>query len=209
MSQENLKIVVADDHPLLLAGVVSVLQKEIKDVIIHEATNGAEALQKVIEVEPDITILDIEMPFLNGVEVAQKIIAAHLHTKIIFLTLHKERSLFNEIKDMGIDGYILKEFSTDEITQCINAVLKGDKYYSKKIEGFIEKSGVDLSIFTKTEINIIKLIGQEKTTKEIAEMLFVSPNTIDSHRYNICKKLELKPEKNSLLKWVLQNANHF
>lgn len=209
MNKKPLKIVIADDHPLLLAGVVSVLQKELEDVIIHEAINGAEALQKVIEVEPDITILDIEMPFLNGVEVAQKILASDLNTKIVFLTLHKERSLFNEIKDMGIDGYILKEFSTDEITQCVNAVLAGKKYYSKKIEGFIEKSGVDLSIFTKTEINIIKLIGKEKTTKEIADMLFVSPNTIDSHRYNICKKLELKPEKNSLLKWVLQNVSHF
>lgn len=209
MNKENLKIVIADDHPLLLAGVVSVLQKELEDVIIHEATNGAEALQMVIEVDPDITILDIEMPFLNGVEVAQKILASDLKTKIIFLTLHKERSLFNEIKEMGIDGYILKEFSTDEITQCVNAVLSGKKYYSKKIEGFIEKSSIDLSIFTKTEINIIKLIRQEKTTKEIAEMLFVSPNTIDSHRYNICKKLELKPEKNSLLKWVFQNSAHF
>lgn len=209
MSKENLKIVIADDHPLLLAGVVSVLQKELENVIIHEAINGAEALQKVIEVEPDITILDIEMPFLNGVEVAQKILASDLNTKIIFLTLHKERSLFNEIKEMGIDGYILKEFSTDEITQCVNAVLAGKKYYSKKVEGFIEKPGFDLSIFTKTEINIIKLISKEKTTKEIAEMLFVSPNTIESHRYNICKKLELKPEKNSLMKWVFQNAAHF
>lgn len=209
MSKESLNIVIADDHPLLLAGVVSVLQKEIEGVIIHEAINGAEALQKVIEVEPDITILDIEMPFLNGVEVAQKIIASDLNTKIIFLTLHKERSLFNVIQEMGIDGYILKEFSTDEISQCVNAVLSGKKYYSKKIEEFIEKPGFDLSIFTKTEVNIIKLIGQEKTTKEIAEMLFVSTNTIDSHRYNICKKLELKPEKNSLMKWVFQNVSHF
>ncbi len=201
-----LKIVIADDHPLLLEGIVSVIEKEISNVEIFKANNGAEALQKVSEVKPTITILDIEMPFLNGIEVAKKIKESKIDTKIIFLTLHKERSLFNEINQMNIDGYVLKEFSINEINQCIKTVLQNKKYYSKEIENYLEEATVDLSIFTKSEINVLKLIAQEKTSKEIAEMLFVSLKTVDSHRYNICKKLNLKPEKNSLLKWVFQNS---
>ncbi|MFK5983160.1 MAG: response regulator transcription factor [Flavobacteriaceae bacterium] len=207
MIPEKLKIVIADDHPLLLEGIVSVIEKEIPEVEIFKANNGAEALQKVSEIKPTITILDIEMPFLNGIEVAKKIKESKIDTKIIFLTLHKERSLFNEINKMDIDGYILKEFSILEISQCIKTVLQGKKYFSKEIESFIEEPIIDFSIFTKSEINVLKLIAQEKTSKEIAEMLFVSVKTVDSHRYNICKKLNLKPEKNSLLKWVFQNSS--
>ncbi|MFK5958795.1 MAG: response regulator transcription factor [Lutibacter sp.] len=205
----KIKIVVADDHPLLLEGIISVIEKEIFGVEIFKANNGAEALQLVSEIKPAITILDIEMPFLDGIEVAKKIRQAKIPTKIIFLTLHKERSLFNEINKLGIEGYVLKEFSINQIAYCIKTVMLGKKYYSKEIENFIEDPIIDFSIFTKSEINVLKLIAQEKTTKEIAEMLFVSTKTIDSHRYNICKKLNLKPEKNSLLKWVFQNLPIF
>lgn len=204
-----LNILVADDHPILLEGIVSVIEKEIKNSIIYKASNGAEALQKVFEIKPDITILDIEMPLLNGVEVAQKIMSSNLKTKIIFLTLHKDKNLFNEINALNIDGYVLKEFSIKEIALCLNSVLDGEKYYSEEIEQFIEKNNIDFSIFTKAEMNIIKLISKEKTTKDIAEMLFISSKTVDAHRYNICKKLNLKPEKNSLLKWVFQNTSRF
>lgn len=209
MISEKLKIVIADDHPLLLEGIVSVIEKEILNVEIYKANNGAEALQLASEIKPAITILDIEMPFLNGIEVAKKLIESKIETKIIFLTLHKERSLFNEINQLNIDGYVLKEFSIQEINKCIKTVLKGEKYFSKEIESFIEEPKIDFSIFTKSEINVLKLIAQEKTSKEIAEMLFVSIKTVDSHRYNICKKLNLKPEKNSLLKWVFQNSPIF
>jgi DNA-binding NarL/FixJ family response regulator len=207
--EEIIKIVVADDHPLLLEGIVSVIKKEISGVEIFKVSNGTETLQLVYEIKPTITILDIEMPFLDGIEVAKKIRQAKISTKIIFLTLHKERSIFNEINKLGIEGYILKEFSINQITECIKTVMLGEKYYSKEVENFIEDSTVDFSTFTKSEINVLKLIAQEKTTKEIAELLFVSSKTIDSHRYNICKKLNLKPEKNSLLKWVFQNLPFF
>jgi len=207
MIPKNLKIVIADDHPLLLEGIISVIEKEISNVEIFKAHNGAEALQLASEIKPTITILDIEMPLLNGIEVAKKILEAKIDTKIIFLTLHKERSLFNEINQMDIHGYVLKEFSISEISQCIKTVLNDKKYFSKEIEKFIEEPIIDFSIFTKSEVNVLKLIAQEKTSKDIAEMLFVSIKTIDSHRYNICKKLNLKPEKNSLLKWVFQNSS--
>lgn len=202
-------IVIADDHPILLEGIISVIQKEFPNSSIHKAHNGAEALQLVTQIKPDITILDIEMPILNGIEVAKKIKENNLKTKIIFLTLHKEKSFFEEINKLNVSGYVLKEFSVSEISQCIKSVLQGKKYFSKEIENYLIEPVIDLSIFTKAEINVLKLIAKEKTTKEIAEMLFVSTKTVDTHRYNICKKLQLKPEKNTLLRWVFQNMSFF
>ena len=202
-------IVIADDHPILLEGIISVIQKEFSNSIIHKAHNGAEALQLVTQIKPDIAILDIEMPILNGVEVAKKIKENNFTTKIIFLTLHKEKSFFEEINKLNVSGYVLKEFSVSEITQCIKSVLQGKKYFSKEIENYLIEPVIDLSIFTRAEINVLKLIAKEKTTKEIAEMLFVSTKTVDTHRYNICKKLQLKPEKNSLLRWVFKNMSFF
>lgn len=147
MTTENLKIVIADDHPLLLEGIVSVIKKEIPNVEIFKANNGAEALQLASEINPTITILDIEMPFLNGIEVAKKLIESKIDTKIIFLTLHKERSLFNEINQMNIDGYVLKEFSINEISQCIKTVLKGEKYFSKEMK-ILLKSPSSIFLFS-------------------------------------------------------------
>ncbi len=206
---KKINIVVADDHPILLEGVVSVIEKEIPEVITYKANNGMEALQLITSLQPDIAILDIEMPILDGIEVAKKIKQLNLPTKIIFLTLHKERSFFKEIVKLDVQGYVLKEFSINQISHCIKTVLNNKRYFSKEIESYIEDPVIDFSIFTKTELNVLRLIAKEKTTKEIAEMLFVSPKTIDSHRYNICKKLNLKPEKNSLLKWVFQNSPLF
>jgi len=193
----------------LLEGIVSVIRKEFTETEIYKANNGLEALQLITNLHPEITILDIEMPVLNGIEVAKKIKELKINSKIIFLTLHKERSFFNEIKNLEIDGYVLKEFSINEITTCIKKVLDNEKYFSKEIEKFIEEPVIDFSIFTKSEKNVLKLIAKGKTSNEIAELLFISPKTVDSHRYNICKKLNLEPKKNSLLKWAYKNAHVF
>ena len=193
----------------MLEGIVSVIRKEFTETEIYKANNGLEALQLITKLHPEITILDIEMPVLNGIEVAKKIKELKINSKIIFLTLHKERSFFNEIKNLEIDGYVLKEFSINEITTCIKKVLDNEKYFSKEIEKFIEEPVIDFSIFTKSEKNVLKLIAKGKTSNEIAELLFISPKTVDSHRYNICKKLNLEPKKNSLLKWAYKNAHVF
>ncbi|MDC7995101.1 response regulator [Altibacter sp. HG106] len=205
--EANIKIVIADDHPLLLEGIVSVIQKHYPEFEIYKASNGASALQLITEEVPDIAILDIEMPLLNGIEVATKSRALNVATKIVFLTLHKEKSFFDEIQRLDVEGYVLKEFSIQEIIVCIEKVLKGETYYSSHIQKFLQKGDSGLPQFTKTETNILKLIAQGRTSKEIAEMLFVSQKTVDSHRYNISKKLNLPGEKNSLLKWVLKNAS--
>lgn len=198
-------IIVADDHPLLLEGIISVISKDFPDFKISSANNGAEVLDLIHKEQPDIAILDIEMPLLNGIEVVKKLKEENISTKIIILTLHKERSLFNEIKNLGVKGYVLKEFSIDQITNCIKKVIAGDTYFSSPLEDVLQESLLELSMLTKSELHIIQLIAEGKTSNEIAEMLFLSVKTIESHRSNICKKLNLKPIKNSLLKWVYKN----
>ncbi len=200
----NFKLVIADDHPLLLEGMVSILQTAFKYANIFKAENGQIALDKIKKIKPDIAILDIDMPKLTGIEVARILKKEKQPLKIIFLTLHKEQSLLEEAQKLKIDGYILKEFSAKEVVKCVQIVLKGGQYFSKDLEKLMIKSNFDFSNFTKKEQSIIQLMAKHKSTKEIAEMLFVTTRTIETHKYHISKKLSLKPIKNALLTWVLQ-----
>ncbi len=203
------KILLADDHPLILQGIKELLEQKMENLEIFTAANGLEALNTATSILPDLVILDMEMPYLSGLEVAQKLKIHHPEIKIIILSLHKEQSLFNALQNVGVEAYILKEFSLDEIEQGVREVLKGKKFYSRKLLDSLQNDSLNLEILTTQEINVLKLIARQKTTKEIADMLFVSPKTIEKHRYNICKKLGLKAEKNSLLKWVLKHHKQF
>ena len=206
MLRNNLKILIADDHPLLVKGMENVVGK-IKGVgDVFTAGNGREALEIIENENPHIAILDIEMPGMTGIELARIINKKQYPVRIIFLTLHKERSIFEEARKIGIKGYVLKEFSIDEIEKCLIRVSRGETFISPKLEEILRGTAAgDLSMLNKTEKNILKLIARNKTTKEIADMLFLSPKTIENNRYNICKKLDLPAEKNSLIKWTLNN----
>ncbi len=210
MSLAKIDILIADDHPLSLAGLKTMVQELDFIDQIYEANDGRMALEKILKHVPQIVILDIEMPYHSGIEVAKEIIKKNLPTKIIFLTLHKEKTLFDEVIKLGIAGYLLKEFSLAETKACISTVNNGGTFISPVLEGLLEANeGLDMSIFTKSEINILRLIAKNKTSPEIADMLFVSAKTIENHRANIARKLELQPEKNSLLKWVMKHQQAF
>ncbi len=210
MSLNNLKILVADDHPLLVQGLSSVISRIHFVAEIIEAKDGIEAYEKIVKEEPDVAVLDIDMPGMSGVEVARKLKGKAPCTKIVIITLHKEKSLFMQAREIGVSGYLLKEFSLGEIERCIYEVGRGNTYISPAIKDLLETDDmIDLSIFTKTERNILLLIAKGKSTKEIAGMLFVSPKTIENHRSNIVKKLNLEPGKNSLLKWVYKYSRFF
>ncbi len=208
MNPDKIRILIADDHPLLLGGLKMALEKIASISVIFVANNGKEADELMKTEKPDIAILDIDMPFYTGIEVARRAIESGTKTKIIFLTLHKEKSLFDEAKRLDIAGYSLKGNSTDEIENCIQTIAAGGKYFSPELNLSLEdESQIDLSKLTKTEFNILRLIANDKTSPQIAEILFISKKTVENHRANIIKKLALKPEKNSLLKWVLGNQH--
>ncbi len=205
MNPGKIKVLIADDHPLLLGGLKVALEKIESISTIFVANDGKEADEIIKSETPDIAILDIDMPFYTGLEVARRAVKNGTRTKIVFLTLHKEKSLFDEAKKLDIAGYSLKGNSLDEIEICIQTIINGRKYFSPELNMQMNESKIDLSTLTKTEFNILRLIAQNKTSPEIADILFVSKKTIENHRANIVKKLKLKSEKNSLLKWVLNN----
>ncbi len=200
-------IITADDHPLLLKGLNDYLLERGYN-IIGSAKNGREAYNLITKENPEIAILDIQMPFMSGIEIAHKCKIECSETKIILITLHKEREIFEQAKELNIFGYILKEFALEEIEMCLENVLKDERYFSPNISENLKQSNLDdslLNILTPSEKKILKLIGKDKTNKEIASLLFISYRTVEKHRSNIINKLELEPKTNSLLIWAKEN----
>jgi DNA-binding NarL/FixJ family response regulator len=203
-------IITADDHPLLLKGLNDFLLEK-KYNLIGSGNNGKEAYKLITEKKPDIAILDIQMPFMSGLEIAKSSKINGLDTKIVLITLHKERELYQKAQDLNIFGYILKEFALEEIENCIDTVSQGNHYFSPKIvEVLADESPRDRSLrqLTPSEKKILKLIAEDKTNREIASLLFISYRTVEKHRSNIITKLKLKPKTNSLLIWAKENIKN-
>ena len=200
-------IIIADDHPLLLKGLNDFLIEKGYD-LVGIGKDGREAYNLIIQHKPDIAILDIQMPYLSGIEIARKCKNQNIETKVVLITLHKERELFQKAKELNIFGYILKEFALEEIETCIETVKKGKPFFSTKLKeliGIILTEDADLAKLTPSERKILRFIAKDMTNKEIAKQLFISPRTVEKHRSNIISKLDLEPKTNSLLIWAKEN----
>ena len=212
----EIKILIADDHPLMRSGLISVLESDPNLKVVAEAKDGEEAYSLLKEKDIDITTLDIEMPKMNGLEIARKLSEEKIPVKIIFLTMYKDEEMFNQAMDLGAYGYVLKENAVDDIVDCIKAVASGSYYISPVISQYLIKrerqyrepnfSQTGISSLTKAERTIIMLISEEKTTREISEKLFVSYKTVENHRANISKKLNLHGT-HSLVKFAITNKS--
>lgn len=200
-------IITADDHPLLLKGLNDFLIEKGYN-IVGCGSNGREAYNLITKLKPDIAILDIQMPFMSGLEIAKKCKTNGINTKIVLITIHKEKELYNKAQELNIFGYILKEFAIEEIENCIEAVSEGKPYFSQKIKDMLNTNSADdeaLNVLTPSEKKILKLIARDKTNKEIASLLFISYRTVEKHRSNIINKLKLEPKTNSLLSWAKEH----
>ena len=205
--KNKVRIIIADDHPVLSEGLVSVLNKREGMEIIGLAIDGEEALNLIRKYKPDIAILDVQMPKPDGFEVAQIVISEKLPTKIIFLTMFKEEDFIKKAIDLGIKGYILKESAVIDIIKCIAAV-ENDKFFlspqvSDVLLSYTNKKENEEEL-TSSEKKILLLIGKGKGSKEIAEELSVSIKTVENHRSHICKKLGITGNS-ALLKYSMQN----
>ncbi len=215
---KKITIVIADDHPLIRQGIITILEKDIQHHIIADTGNGAEALDLIIAKKPDIAILDVDMPGKNGLDVCLQIKKEKLNTKVIILTLHKELDLYYKAIDYGVDAYLLKEYALSELHLAIQSVMKNVNYFGSEIESLLKNQKSELSIdsdiqkqlntLTKTEKDILSLISKQIKSSEIASKLFVSEKTIKNHRHNIIKKLNLPAEQNNLLKFAIEYANY-
>ena len=204
-----MKILIADDHPFTLQGTKSFVESYGYKVV-DACSNGISAFNLITLHNPDVAILDINMPGQDGLDVAKKVQESKLKTKVILLTMHKEMTIFKKANEYGIYGYILKEHAHTELEKCLEEVKKGKRYVSEFLIDDLISDKIDatneLSRLTLSERKIVELIAQQKTSKQIAELLFLSERTVEGHRSNIIEKLGLVKEKNTLLKWAIQNV---
>ncbi len=208
---KKLKIFVADDHPLLLEGLLYMLKKRENFIIVGQAADGQEALKKIRELNPDIAILDIQMPKLDGLEVSKIILKEKIQTKIIILTMFKDEELIKKVINLGIKGYVLKENAVNDIVNCIESVAEDKFFISPQVSDILLKlkqneKKTDEDILTTSERKILDLIALEKSSKEIAEELYISVKTVENHRSNICKKLGITGNS-ALLKYALKTKS--
>jgi two-component system nitrate/nitrite response regulator NarL len=204
-----MKILLADDHPFTLQGTKSFVESYGYSVL-DTCSNGISALNLIKLHSHDVAILDINMPGMDGLDVVKKIFENKLKTKVILLTMHKEMTIYNNAKQFNIYGYILKEHASTELEKCLLAVKNGNRYVSEflKEDLIFDKNNIlpELTQLTLAERKIVTLIAEKKTSKQIAEMLFLSEKTVEGHRTNIIEKLGLPKEKNTLLIWAIQHV---
>ncbi len=210
IEKDNFTIVIADDHPMLLKGLYEELVKNGYNVLGQGAT-GMQALELILKHEPTVALLDIDMPILTGFEVIKTAKEKGSKTKFIVLSFHKEAEYVAQAKAFHINGYLLKEDSFYDIERCIEAVLKGEEYFSRSFDSFSLKNASEelkkLQLLTPSETTILKLISQQITSNDIADTLCVSSRTVEKHRSNIKEKLSLSGGTNSLTNWALINKN--
>jgi two-component system nitrate/nitrite response regulator NarL len=200
MKKRRIRLLIVDDHPIVISGVKNSLESERRIQIVGEATTGKDVLSKAKELVPDIVLLDISLPGLNGLQVTRRLVKELPGVKVVAFSMHDDREYILGVVHAGAKGYILKETSTSELIKAITTVFAGDTYFSPPVaqtllnEHFGTKRGPKtptVSLLTKRENEILALIGDGLTNKAIADKLDTSPRTIQTHRQRIMKKLDI------------------
>ncbi len=200
-----MKIIIADDHPLIAEGVSANLKTMAQAEIVCMATNGQEVLDYLDGHEADLVLMDLEMPEMNGLDCSRKIRVQFPEVRVIILSMYEEPELVSQFRELGIKGYLLKTSPMEEIQQAILDVMNGGSHYSQEImqkvgqESFSNVSPVPsfqtsslVNRLSKRELEIIPLFSKGYTNAQIAEMLFLSARTVETHRSNIFKKTKTK-----------------
>lgn len=205
------KIILVDDHPIVTNGLRTFLEQR-GNQIIEVCHNGIEALNLILAKQPAIAVVDIAIPGMNGIEILKKLQEKKAPTKVIFYTMQNELSLFKHAALLGAKGFILKEMPLETLATCITHVAVGRDYFPEGIEskmftdGGFETNNMNIETsLTATEKKILKLVAKQITSKEIANELFITEKTVEVHRRNIVKKLNLPSGNNSLLLWTMRN----
>jgi len=205
--EKSIKVFIADDHQMVVEGL-KLLLNEIEEIdIVGEANDGNSLLAKLPQNKPDIIILDVNMPGLNGIEITKKLKKESPSIKILILTMYSEGGIIRQLKDAGADGYILKNTGKNELSHAIMAIMEGKKYYSQEVQESLHKENINYIPvkLTKREIEIIKALAQGLTSIEIGDKLCISPHTVDSHRKNMLAKVKAK-NTNELVRFALKNG---
>jgi DNA-binding NarL/FixJ family response regulator len=191
-----IKVAIADDHQMFIDGIKSIFADNIEVEITFSANNGEELIYKLLQNPVDIILVDADMPKMDGLEVTQRIINKDKKSKIIVLTMHNEKNYITNFIKSGASGYVLKNTSESELFEAITAVFRGETFYSQKVAQVIMKGLAhrtdDKVQISDREIDVLRLVAAELTTKEIAVKLFISENTVETHRKNLIGKLGVR-----------------
>jgi DNA-binding NarL/FixJ family response regulator len=184
--------------------------------VLGEADDGEAAYQGARQLKPDVIILDVNMPGMDGFELARKLRDSNLPIEIVFLTMYKDQEMVDAALDLGARGYVLKNSALTDIVDCVRAVSSGQHYISPALSGILlnrrdratnlAKEKPSIRDLTPTELRILRLIAESKTSKEIAAELFISYRTVENHRANICQKLDLHGS-NALVKFAFDHKS--
>jgi two-component system response regulator NreC len=204
------RILLADDHAVVRQGFKMILGAQADMEIVGEAGNGREAVELAGQLNPDIVVMDVAMPELNGIEATRRLIAANPHTRVIALSMHKDSVYVREILRAGARGYLLKDSGADDLVKAIRAVAGGESYLSPAVSNAVlddyrkhVTNPVDL--LTSREREVLQMLAEGKTNKEIAVVLNLSVYTVDAHRGRIMEKLNLH-SINELVRFALRNG---
>ncbi|HKQ06925.1 MAG TPA: response regulator transcription factor [Blastocatellia bacterium] len=212
----EIRILIADDHPIVRRGLRQVIEAEACLKVVGEADDGEAALVQIQELRPEVAVLDVNMPKLGGFDLLREIQKRGLPVATIFLTMYSDEELFNEALDLGAKGYVLKESAVTDIVNCVKAVAAGRPYITPSLSEYLlnrsrratslTEQKPSLRDLTPAERRILKLIAANKSSKEIAEELYVSVRTVENHRTNICQKLDIHGN-NALLRFALEHRS--
>ena len=197
----KIKIVLADDHNVMRKGLRSLLDQQDNFEVVGEAHDGHEAIKLVRKLQPDIAILDIGMPNLNGIQATECIVSESPDTKVLGLSMHSDRRFVTKMLQAGAKGYLLKDCAFEELSEAVNTIAKGELYLGKDISGAIIKDYVNRihaldeaanqTYLTKREKEILQMLAEGKNTSDIANLINVSVKTVESHRKNTMDKLDI------------------
>jgi len=207
-------LLIADDHPIFRRGLREIIEENSKFRIVAEASDGETALRLITELKPDIAVVDIDMPRLNGLKLVKMLAKTNVSIPVIFLTMYKEEDMFNAAIDLGVKAYLLKENASDDIVAALMKVVDGETFVSPSMSDLHKRrsdrvkqllmSKPQVDDLTPAERRILKLIAEDHTSKEIADFLQISIKTVENHRLNMCNKLNLHGS-HSLLKFAFEH----
>lgn len=217
-TMKHIQLMIVDDHQIVINGIKSSLEEYEDIIVIGEALNGKEALEKLSAQQPDVILMDVDMPTMNGFEATKEIMRLYSNMKIITLTMFNEKSLINKMFEAGVKGYLLKSVGKDELHHAIRQVADNKEYVSADITLSMVKpeykdilskqeqqqTSIPITSLSSREIEILRHIAQGLSNTEISKKLFISSRTVDNHRTNIMKKLNVHNIA-GMIRYAIQN----
>ena len=213
MKPREVKLLIVDDHPVFRRGLREVIEEHPRFRVVGEAADGEAAMKMIADLKPGIAVVDIDMPRLNGLEMVRALQKMKSPVIAVFLTMYNEEDMFNAAMDLGVKAYVVKESAADDILAALEKVDQGETFISPSISEMGTRrsnrrqklllSKPQIENLTSAERRILKLIAEDRTSKEIAALLKISVKTVENHRLNICHKLNLHGS-HSLLKFAFE-----